>query len=155
MNYVMAIAWTIAIMLVVITVVIHYEALRLLSEHFEQFQLPLRVHLRLVIIMLAIFLTHIAEMLLFAAGMYTASDVFGLGDLGGTAIGTFGDFMYFSVTSYTTLGIGDIVPVGALRVIAGVESLLGLLMITWSASFTFIYMERFWRLGRRPQDDSD
>jgi len=85
---------------------------------------------------------------------YTASNVFGLGELGGSAIGTFGGFMYFSVTSYTTLGVGDIFPVGALRVIAGAESLLGLLMITWSASFTFIYMERFWRLGRRPPDDS-
>ena len=53
-----------------------------------------------------------------------------------------------------TLGIGDVFPTGALRVIAGIESLLGLLMMTWSASFTFIYMERFWRLGHRPPEDS-
>lgn len=150
----MVIAWTIAIVLVVLTVVIHYEALRLLSEHLEQLQLPFRVRPRLVIIMLAIFVTHIAEMLLFAAGLYAASNVFDLGQLDGRVVGSFDDFMYFSVTNYTTLGIGDVIPSGALRIITGIESLLGLLMITWSASFTFVYMERFWRLGRRRPGDS-
>ncbi len=149
----MAIAWTIAVILIVLTVVIHYEALRLMSDHLEQLRLPFRVRLRLVIVMLAIVVAHIAEMLFFAAGLYLASSVFGLGQLGGVAEGTFDDFLYFSVTNYTTLGVGDIYPTGALRVIAGIESLLGLLMITWSASFTFIYMERFWRLGRRPPED--
>lgn len=148
----MAIAWIIAIVLVVLTVVIHYEALRLMSDHLEQLRLPFRLRLRLVIIMLAIVLAHIAEMLLFAGGLHLASSVFGLGQLVGQADGSFGDFLYFSVTNYTTLGIGDIFPTGALRIIAGIESLLGLLMITWSASFTFIYMERFWRLGRRPPE---
>jgi hypothetical protein len=28
--------------------------------------------------------------------------------------------------------------------IAGVEALVGLLMIGWSASFTYLMMERFW-----------
>ena len=32
-------------------------------------------------------------------------------------------------------------------IITGIEALTGLLMITWSASFTFLYMEKFWRLG--------
>lgn len=145
---VIALAWTIALVLVVLTVVIHYEALRLLSGHLQQLQLPFRVRTRLVIVMLAIFLTHVLEMLLFAAGMYASSKAFGLGALGGAAAGTFRDFVYFSVTNYTTLGVGDIFPRGGLRVITGMESLTGLLMITWSASFTFIYMERFWRLDR-------
>ena len=33
------------------------------------------------------------------------------------------------------------------RLIAGVEALTGLLMIGWSASFTYLEMERFWRHG--------
>ncbi len=148
----MAIAWIITVILVILTVVIHYEALRLLSDHLEQLRLPFRPRLRLVIIMLAIVLVHIVEMLLFATGLFLGSNVFGLGQIGGVAEGTVGDFIYFSVTNYTTLGVGDIYPTGELRVIAGIESLVGLLMITWSASFTFIYMERFWRLGRRPPE---
>jgi hypothetical protein len=35
--------------------------------------------------------------------------------------------------------------VGAVRFLADVESLLGLVLITWSASFTFIEMQKFWR----------
>jgi hypothetical protein len=32
------------------------------------------------------------------------------------------------------------------RLIAGVEALTGLLMIAWSASFTYVAMEKFWPL---------
>jgi hypothetical protein len=31
-----------------------------------------------------------------------------------------------------------------LRIIAGVESLNGLVLIGWSASFTYLSMEQFW-----------
>jgi hypothetical protein len=42
------------------------------------------------------------------------------------------------------LGYGDVVPHGPLRLLAGVEALTGLLMIGWSASFTYVSMARFW-----------
>jgi hypothetical protein len=45
---------------------------------------------------------------------------------------------------YTSLGIGDIVPVGNLRFLAGLETLTGLVLITWTASFMYIEMQRFW-----------
>jgi len=38
-----------------------------------------------------------------------------------------------------------VVPTGDLRLVAGVEALNGLLLIGWSASYTFIAMERFWQ----------
>lgn len=141
-------AWAISLVLVVLTIVIHYEALRSLARHIDELKLPFRVRLRLVLIMLALFGTHIVEVMLFAGGLYVAADVLGLGTLNGKVTGTFRDFIYFSMVSYTTLGFGDIVPLRGLRVITGIESLAGLLMITWSASFTFVYMERFWKLGR-------
>ncbi len=34
--------------------------------------------------------------------------------------------------------------IGALRYLTGVESLAGLLLITWSASFLYIEMVRYW-----------
>ena len=46
---------------------------------------------------------------------------------------------------YTTVGFGDIVPEGALRMITMSEALSGLSLITWSASFTFLEMQRLWR----------
>lgn len=48
---------------------------------------------------------------------------------------TLEDYMYFSAATYTTLGFGDMIPHGELRVIAGTEALIGLIMISWSAVF--------------------
>ena len=65
----------------------------------------------------------------------------------------FDDAFYFSITSYTTLGIGDLYPTGALRIISGIEALNGLVMAGWTASLTYLYMEKFWHLApRRPRD---
>lgn len=144
----MVLPWLISLTLVVISVVIHYEALRLLAIHVEDLKLPFRVRLRMALVMLAIVVTHVLEILVFALGLYLAVRVVGVGDLAGQVEnGTFHDYLYFSLVSYTTLGFGDIYPTAGLRIITGVEALTGLLMITWSASFTFLYMEKFWRLG--------
>ena len=59
------------------------------------------------------------------------------------------DAVYFSATAYTTLGLGDLSPVGAIRMLAGMESVTGLLLITWSASFTYLEMSRLWTDDRR------
>jgi hypothetical protein len=144
----MVLSWLISIALVVISVVVHYEALRLLAVHVEELKLPFRVRLRMVLVMLAIIVTHVLEILLFALGLFLAARFVGVGDLAGQVEpDMFHDYFYFSLVSYTTLGLGDIYPTGGLQIITGVESLIGLLMITWSASFTFLYMEKFWRLG--------
>ena len=55
------------------------------------------------------------------------------------------DRIYFSASSFTTLGYGDLVPHGPMRLLAGTEALVGLMLITWSASFTFLQMDRYWR----------
>ena len=47
--------------------------------------------------------------------------------------------------TYSTVGFGDVVPIGPIRFLAGTEGLLGLLLIGCSASFTYLEMERFWR----------
>jgi hypothetical protein len=59
------------------------------------------------------------------------------------------DYVYFSITTFTTLGIGDVYAHGPLRLVAGVESLNGLVLIGWSASFTYITMEKVWDAHRR------
>ena len=59
------------------------------------------------------------------------------------------DAIYLSATTYTTLGIGDLAPVGAVRLVSGMEALTGFLMITWSASFTYLEMSRLWTDDQR------
>jgi len=69
-----------------------------------------------------------------------------IGGFAGLPVEGFQDCLYFSVVTYTSLGFGDHVPVSHARLIAGVEALNGLLLIGWSASFTYLAMERYWPL---------
>ncbi len=74
----------------------------------------------------------------------------GLGSIAGHFKGTMLDYFYFSVTTYSTLGVGDLFPTGYVRMAAGMESLTGLVLIGWSASFTYLTMERSWEQIRSP-----
>lgn len=56
------------------------------------------------------------------------------------------DAVYLSAMTYTTVGFGDLAPVGAIRFISGAEALVGFVMIGWSVSFTYLEMERYWRV---------
>ena len=61
-------------------------------------------------------------------------------------------YFYYSAVLYTTLGFGDIIPLGPAKILTGIESLIGLGFITWSASFTFLEMQRYWRDEYRKAD---
>ena len=67
---------------------------------------------------------------------------------------TFADFVYFSGVVYTTLGFGDIVPVGGARILTVAEAVTGLVLIAWTASFTYFEMRENWSLdGEGEQPD--
>ena len=53
---------------------------------------------------------------------------------------SFVDFFYFSITTYTTLGIGDVYPLGNMRIVVGLQSLVGLMLIAWTATFKLGYL---------------
>ena len=61
----------------------------------------------------------------------------------------FASYLYFSAETYTTIGLGDIYPLGPLRLITGIEALNGLLLIGGSASFTYLAMQKFWDIKER------
>jgi hypothetical protein len=54
-----------------------------------------------------------------------------------------------STETYASLGFGDVYPVGVMRLVAGIEALTGLLMIGWTASFTYLEMCRHWLAPER------
>ncbi len=68
----------------------------------------------------------------------------GWGTFEGNFDGSLLDCVYFSFTTFTTLGYGDIAALGDIRFLAGLESLTGLVLITWTASFFFLEMQRYW-----------
>ncbi|MBI3545541.1 MAG: two pore domain potassium channel family protein [Gammaproteobacteria bacterium] len=146
----MLLATAIGFILVALTVLIHYETLRITTTLILP-RLTMPARQRLLVVMLAVFIAHLIEIWLYAGGYYLLAQDFGLGLLGefGGNIGRhFSDYLYFSTVTYTSLGLGDVYPLGDLRLIAGFESLTGLLMIAWSASFTYLMMEKFWNVKR-------
>ena len=128
--------------LVAVAVLIHYEMLRLLSIVMPK--MTVRHHYRILFAFFVAILGHIIEVWLFAIGFYLMISAGTFGSIEGHFTHTLLDCGYFSFTNYTSLGYGDIIPLGHLRYLAGVEALTGLLMITWTASFMFIEMEKFW-----------
>lgn len=138
----LAAALIINILLVAITVIIHYEILRLLSNIIPRMQIKLR--LRVVFGVFGTICAHIIEVCLFGVAFYLMYQQGGFGDLTGAFNGSLIDSIYFSFVNYTTVGYGDIVPTGSLRFLAGLEAITGLSLITWSASFMFMEMTMFW-----------
>lgn len=141
-------ALLISLALVLATVVIHYELLRRtgLAVPLGAFR---STRLRMMMLLGGIFVAHLLEIALYAFAYYLMNDHLGLGDIAGSGSGGFMDYFYFSTTSYTTLGFGDLYPLGPMRLVVGVESLNGLVLIGWSTSYTYLVMQRFSRLARR------
>ena len=139
--------WLVALisMLVVgLCVSLHYEGLRLLSDRLPS--LFKRQRKRIVALILCLLLLHIAEIWIFGIAYFGLVKA-GVGELVGISDLVLYDSVYFSAAAFTTIGFGDIVPTGALRMLTGLEGITGLTMITWSASFTYMEMTKSWDRG--------
>lgn len=130
------------IFLVVGTTLFHHEVLRALHAVLPRIGIPNRS--KLVVVVLVAFLAHLAEIALYGVTFYFLVTQLGAGTLAGTADLSLAASIYFSAETYSSIGFGDLTPIGPVRLLAGVEALNGLLLIGWSASFTYISMERFW-----------
>lgn len=84
-------------------------------------------------------IAHVLVVVLYA-GAYSTGLTLGVGDLRGETSISGMDVFYFSLVTYTSLGLGDIVPTGHLRMIAGIEALNGFLLISCSAAMLFLFM---------------
>jgi Ion channel len=143
----MSMTVTLALASVVATVIIHYEVLRGTSLVIPRFSVAPRG--RILVVIGGVFVAHLMEIFLYAFVFFLMHVYFDLGSIEGEFHGEVLDFFYFSITSYTTLGVGDLFPHGPLRIVAGMEALNGFVLIGWSASFTYLSMEKFWGLHRR------
>ena len=143
----MLIASIFAALLVILSTFTHYEVLRLLSVYVPRIRI--RPRARLLAVLLGTFFGHLLEISFYALAYYFLKDRFGLGSFGGEFVDNFSSYLYFSAETYTTIGLGDIYPLGPLRLITGIEALNGLLLIGWSASFTYLAMQKFWNIRER------
>ncbi|HEY6721344.1 MAG TPA: potassium channel family protein [Burkholderiales bacterium] len=133
--------------LIALTTVIHYEVLRALNAGLPSLSIPNRS--KLLVVIFAAFVAHALEMGVYGVAYFILGKYLEAGSLGGHVGITLINCLYFSAETYTSLGFGDITPVGPVRLLAGAEALNGLLLIGWSASFAYISMERFWRIDAK------
>lgn len=131
------------VILVLTCILVHYETLRVTSDHLLPI-LTIPPRPRIVVVMAAVFFAHTVEVWIFAVAYYVLGNHFDIGSVAGIGENDFSKLLYFSTETYTSLGFGDVYPLGGFQLVAGVEALLGLLMIGWSASFTYLQMLRFW-----------
>lgn len=134
----------ISLVLVALTIAIHYEVLRFTSQRLTHVHIPPRT--RIILMLVAALVSHVVHVMLYAGAYLLMEHLGGFGSIDGDRGHSLEDAFYFSITSYTTLGIGDLYPTGAMRIISGIEALNGLVMVGWTASMTYLYMEKFWHL---------
>lgn len=115
------------------TVVIHFAGLLILmwllrarGHNFRAHESILGQIAAIVFVVLGLVAIHTVEIWLYAI-VY-----FGLG-----ALQHFEEALYFSTTSFTTIGYGDVVLDRKWRLLAAIEGANGLILFGWSTAFLF------------------
>jgi Ion channel len=139
----MFVATMLAASLVIVTFLFHFWVPRWLSGNMARIAMTAGV--RIMVIVFTALAAHLVEVGLYAGAYALGDRVLALGSFGGLTVAEHLDYFYFSIVSYTSLGLGDVFPSDHLRFITGVEALNGLLLITWSGSFIYIAMGRLRR----------
>lgn len=127
-------------------VLLHYEGLVGLSTRLARRNGQRRR--KVLYAITAILILHIVEIWIFGFTCWLLMMWPDCGHIAGSGNLHLFDAVYLSAVTYSTVGFGDLAPVGAVRFLIGTESLAGFVLITWSASFTYLEMAHFWdRLG--------
>jgi|SRR6185437_4800752 len=149
-------AIVISLLLIIISVVVHSAGLSwLLDVATNQQLIPHHLHrrsqkVRLLIFVFAVLVClHMTETAIWA-GAYQAHACFD----------SFESSFYFSITTYTTLGSGDLQLPRQWQIAGALESMLGVLMFGWSSGFVVlvlskIHAEAGLSLWRNAPDQSD
>ena len=148
-NMELTLAFALNSLLVAICIILHYEVLNALDRWLPRVaHIPARY--RVLLGVACVFLTHVLEIWIFGLGYWFTFGLQGMGNLVGEASGhgALLDCVYLSFVTFTTVGYGDYVVQGYARYLCGIEALTGLLLVTWSASFLFIEMQKYWLTER-------
>jgi len=136
------------VLTVLLAVTVHYEAFIRLSSWLERSGRKGRQRIMMMIVFLIF--VHALEIWLFASTSWVLVEyIDATGNIIAPYSPTFLDYVYLSSVTFTTLGYGEIYPEGPVRFLFGTEALTGFALITWSASLTFIEMQRHWGSAQR------
>lgn len=135
-------------LIIAVTSLITYEILGWVWNVLPSLTISRR--LRVLLIIVPIFAAHIISIWIYAGVYFTIENFTAFGHLTGSiapaslSYESFIERLYFSASTYASLGLGDIAPEKDLRMLAAAEVLNGLVMIGWTISFTYLTMEKFW-----------
>lgn len=131
-----------------LVVVFHYEVTQLLNRWCPSSRdkplSKLRHRPTILGVIFVLLFAHVVEIWLFGAAFWYLLTQDGYGVISGYPSVGLLDCVYFSAANYTTAGWGDLAANGDIRFLAGTEALVGFMMITWSASFSYLIMARTW-----------
>ena len=134
-------------------VTLHYEALERFNRWLPDLRLPARA--RVLVLIVGLLIVHTLEIWIFGGVLFGVTQWPQLGRIGGVDELHLLDAVYLSTVTFTTVGYGDLIPLGPLRLLLGMESLSGFVLVTWSASFTYLEMQRDWHLRAGPNSSDD
>lgn len=135
----MFITIVITLFLVLSTISFRYWVLEQLTKMLPDKENDHCRFLQALKILILLFCSHVAEIIWFAVGLFVSAHWFHLGSLGKSLGHTFMDFFYHSAVTYSTLGVSSL-PEGHLKFITAMESLTGIIILTWSATFFYSVM---------------
>jgi len=136
--------------LVLFTVTIHMEGLWLIQRWTDHSRFSPRILLGLTV--LQTLALHVVEIACYGAAFLVADRFMHVGALQSAKLINVLGYFYFSAETFTAVGYGDIIVTGDLRMIASIEPLNGLTLISWSGAFTFLAMQRHWdKRGGKPE----
>jgi len=125
------------------SVLLQYEGLVFVWRRLANYDGARRA--KVVYAILSVIVIHVLEIWLFGVTIWALLWWPAAGDLAGPAYSDIFECVYLSAVTFSTVGFGDIAPVGPIRFLCATEALCGFVLITWSASFTYLEMEKFWR----------
>lgn len=128
-----------AICLALAGLLTHYETLRAASCLLPK--LVMRPRRKILVVIATALLGHIIEIMLYAVGFW----LFLEGNVSGQSEGAlFEQSIYISFESFGSLGTSTGFPIGPLRLLAGSEAVVGLILIGWTTSYTYLAMRELW-----------
>ena len=136
-------------LLVIASCMAYYELMYFIWHMVDNIKLPHR--LKMFLVLVCIFFVHIVTVLVYG-GLYYWMMRHDYGYLFHTStqahVHDLSEYIYFSVVTYSSLGMDDVLPSGRVRFLSGAEVLNGMVLIAWSASYTYISMEKFWHVRK-------
>ena len=134
---------TIGSALVVVTVLVHGVSLDIIVRALRAIGMETLIRWRLLslsLLVLAVFSAHLIEIWIWAVFYFFIEE-----------IPTFKTALYFSTSSFTTVGYGDLTLSEEWRLLGSLESANGMILFGWSTAFIFTVIHRIYEHLYQPR----